>query len=301
MNVEPGLIEQFQKNGCVIVRGLFSAEEVEFYKRHYMELRRQGTYDGDFSGVKSGDEDINRADPLQAYPRMIHMHRWDEASRAWLLEERLRTHLHAFLGQDPYAVQTMLYFKPPGARGQALHQDQYYLRARPGTCVAAWLALDPCDEENGCLQIIPGTGDLPILCAVHADTTQSFTDITVPIPEGMEAEAVVMEPGDVFFFNGTLIHGSFPNTSQDRFRRSLIAHYVTGNAEQLTEYDQPVLTFDNRELWLELSEKGGACGVWVEEEGQPQVEMLPKEPAGFFEREFDAREALRRARENVTA
>jgi ectoine hydroxylase-related dioxygenase (phytanoyl-CoA dioxygenase family) len=249
MLIDPQLIQQFQENGCVLVRGLFSPEEVEFYKRHYMEMRRQGEHPGDFAGVKSSDEDINRADPLQQYPRLIHMHRWDEVSRRWLLEERLRTCLHAFLGQDPYAVQTMLYFKPPGARGQALHQDQYYLRVRPGTCVAAWLALDPSDEENGCLQIVPGTGDLPILCAVQADTTQSFTDISVPIPEGFAAEGVVMQPGDVFFFNGALIHGSFPNSSQDRFRRSLIAHYVTGNAEQLTSYDQPVLTFDGKDVF----------------------------------------------------
>lgn len=298
--VEPQLTQQFQENGCVLVRGLFSPEEVEFYKRHYMEMRKT-QHPGDFAGVKSSNEDINRADPLQQYPRLIHMHRWDEVSRQWLLDERLRACLSAFLGQDPYAVQTMLYFKPPGARGQALHQDQYYLRAQPGTCVAAWLALDPCDEENGCLQIVPGTGDLPILCAVQADTTQSFTDIAVPIPAGLEPEAVVMEPGDVFFFNGTLIHGSFPNSSQDRFRRSLIAHYVTGNAQQLTSYDQPVLTFDGKELWLETSEKGGACGVWVEEGGQPRVEILAKEPAGFFAGEFDAGEALRRAREAVAA
>ncbi|HRJ41757.1 MAG: phytanoyl-CoA dioxygenase family protein [Caldilineaceae bacterium] len=55
----------------------------------------------------------------------------------------------ALLGAEPYAVQTMFYFKPAGARGQALHQDQYYLRAQLGTCMAAWMAVDDCDEENG--------------------------------------------------------------------------------------------------------------------------------------------------------
>jgi phytanoyl-CoA hydroxylase len=275
-------IQDFQEHGYALVRGLFSPEEVAFYKRHFMELRQQGEHPGDFVGVRSDQEDLNRADPLQKYPRMIHMHRWDGVSREWLLDERLRAHLNAFLGRDPYAVQTMLYFKPPGARGQALHQDQYYLRANPGTCVAAWLALDPCDEENGCLQVIPGTGDLPILCAVKADTTQSFTDITVPIPAGLEPTSIIMQPGDVLFFNGTLIHGSFPNSSQDRFRRSLIAHYVTGDAQQLTEFDQPVLTFAGKELWLDFSQKGGACGVWVEKEGARQIEMLPAEPADFF-------------------
>lgn len=273
------LIQDFQRDGYSLVRGLFSPEEVEFYKQHFMDLRHAGEYTGDFAGVHSSDENINQADPLQKYPRMIHMHRWDEATKAWLLDERIRQCLNSFLGRDPYAVQSMLYFKPPGARGQGLHQDQYYLRAKPGTCVAAWLALDPCDEENGCLQVVPGTGDLPILCATQADTTESFTDIAVPLREDMEPESIIMEAGDVLFFNGTVIHGSFSNRSTDRFRRSLIGHYVTGESEQLTRYDQPVLTMNGEEKWLEFSPDGGACGVWVEENGHHTIEMVADENA----------------------
>jgi len=54
--------------------------------------------------------------------------------------------LAAFFGCEALACQSMLYFKPPGARGQVLHQDNFYLHARRGTCVAAWLALDRSDE-----------------------------------------------------------------------------------------------------------------------------------------------------------
>jgi len=35
------------------------------------------------------------------------------------------------------------------SRGQAFHQDNFYLRVKPGTCVAAWVAVDDADEENG--------------------------------------------------------------------------------------------------------------------------------------------------------
>lgn len=284
--INPALIQHFQDEGYTLVRGLFSEQEVDFYRRHFMALRQKGKYQDDFSGVKSSDEEINRADPLQKYPRMIHMHRWDEVTLRWMLDERLRQHLNAFLGRDPYTVQTMLYFKPPGARGQALHQDQYYLRAHPGTCVAAWLALDPCDESNGCLEIVPGTDTLPIMCTVKADTTQSFTDVAVPLAEGMNPKPMIMEPGDVLFFNGTLIHGSFPNTTSDRFRRSLIGHYVSGEAEQLTQYDQPVLTMDGEEKWLDFSKFGGACGVWVEKNGETTYVIVDQQEAEFDEEEL---------------
>jgi ectoine hydroxylase-related dioxygenase (phytanoyl-CoA dioxygenase family) len=168
----------------------------------------------------------------------------------------------------------MLYFKPPGARGQALHQDQYYLRVQPGTCIAAWMALDDCDEENGCLQVVPGTHTLPVLCPTEANTQESFTDVTVPLTPDMKPEPVIMKAGDVFFFNGQLIHGSFPNRSTTRFRRALIGHYIMADARQVATYYHPVLHFNGKEVSLDTSEDGGQCGVWVEADGTPVVEMV---------------------------
>lgn len=262
-------IAQYHRDGYVVARGLFSVEEADSYREHYMYLREAGSYPGDFHGV-----DPTSNDPLKRYPRMIHMHRWDEVSLKWMISSRLNACMTALLGQEPYAVQTMLYFKPPGARGQALHQDQFYLRVQPGTCMAAWMALDHCDEDNGCLMVVPGTQDLPILCTVPADISQSFTDITVPLPEGMETVPVVMEPGDVLFFNGQLIHGSYPNRTKDRFRRALIGHYAIGDAEKIAQFYHPVLRMDGSEVPLGISEGGGPCGVWVEREGKPSIEMV---------------------------
>jgi phytanoyl-CoA hydroxylase len=270
--IDKAEVSHYPEKGCALARGLFSAEEVDHLREHYMRLRAAGSYPGDFGGV-----DQTSADPLRRYPRMIHMHRWDEPSMRWMLDSRLRDWMTALLGREPFAVQTMLYFKPPGARGQALHQDQFYLRVRPGTCMAAWLALDDCDEENGCLQVVPGTHDLPVLCTRPADTSESFTDITVPLPEEMAAVSVLMKAGDVFFFNGSLVHGSGPNGSRDRFRRALIGHYIAGEAEQVSQFYHPVLRFDGTEVPVAASPGGGPCGTWTERDGRPSVEL--REPA----------------------
>jgi phytanoyl-CoA hydroxylase len=260
--------EAYQRDGYLLVRDLFTREEVERLTEHYMALRAAGSYPGDFQGVDPTSED-----PLKRFPRMIHMHRWDEISLNWMIDARLNAVMTGLLGREPYAVQTMLYFKPPGARGQALHQDQYYLRVQPGTCMAAWLALDACDEENGCLQVVPGSHRLPVLCTERADTAVSFTDVTVPIPEGTPVVPIVMEPGDVLFFHGSVIHGSFPNTSRDRFRRALIGHYIVGEARECSRFYHPVLRMDGTEVPLDVSQGGGPCGVWTEREGRPAVEL----------------------------
>jgi ectoine hydroxylase-related dioxygenase (phytanoyl-CoA dioxygenase family) len=262
-------IEAYRRDGYVVVPRLFSPEEVEELRGHYMRLREAGNYPGDFGGV-----DMTSADPLKRYPRMIHMHRWDEASLRWLIDARLNACMTALLGREPLAVQTMLYFKPPGARGQALHQDQYYLRVQPGTCMAAWLALDACDEENGCLQVVPGSHALPVLCATKADTSASFTDVTVPLPDGTPVVPVLMAAGDVLFFHGSLIHGSYPNQTSDRFRRALIGHYIVGEARQVAQFYHPVLRMDGTEVALDVSEGGGRCGVWKEADGRPVVELV---------------------------
>lgn len=260
-------IVEFSSRGFTVARGLFSQEEVAEYRDHYMALNEAGSHDGDFAGVEGGGD----FDPLKKYPRMIHMHRWDEKSLEYLLHPRIRTSMNALLGRDPYAVQTMLYFKPPGARGQAIHQDNFYLRAQPSTCVAAWMALDVCDEDNGCLMMVPGSHEWDTLCTVTADTTQSFTDVTVPIPEGTEVIAMKMQPGDVLFFNGQVVHGSHPNTTDDRFRRSLIGHYIQGDAEKVSKFYHPALTMDGTPLELLVSEGGGSCGVWVDQDGQQVI------------------------------
>jgi ectoine hydroxylase-related dioxygenase (phytanoyl-CoA dioxygenase family) len=259
--------EFFEQNGYVVVKGLFSQEEVERYREHFMTLRKRGSYPGDFAASEQQSND-----PLKRYPRMIHMHRWDEVSLRWMIDERINACLTGLLGREPYAVQTMLYFKPPGARGQALHQDNFYLRAKPGTCMAAWMALDPADEANGCMQIVPGSHTWDILCTEKADTAVSFTDITVPIPPGQEVRPVVMDAGDVLFFNGALVHGSFPNITADRFRRSLIGHYIEGRADQVSQFYHPALRMDGTPLELETSQGGGSCGVWVERDGVQVIE-----------------------------
>ena len=260
--------QAFEQDGYVVVKGLFSRDEAEYYKEHYtqMRLEENARMDRSFSTA-------TEADPLVKWPRLMMMHRHDEATLKWLLDARINECLTGLLGREPYAVQTMFYFKPPHARGQALHQDNYYLRVQPGTCMAAWMALDRCDEVNGCLRVVPGSHTWPILCTEKANTKQSFTDVIVPIPEGTEVASVIMQPGDVLFFNGQIVHGSLANSTDDRFRRSLIAHYIEGDAQQVSKWYFPVLRMDGSEVTIEQSANGSECGIWVDRDGQQRIEV----------------------------
>ncbi|GAB2872354.1 phytanoyl-CoA dioxygenase family protein [Streptomyces deserti] len=246
-------LRRYQEDGFTVVRGLFGSGEIDRLCAEFAALHAAGPVPGHFEPVPS-------ADPLRACPRVMHPHEINDLARSVLLDARLRGVLEVLLGEEVLAAQSMFYFKPPGARGQALHQDNFYLRVEPGTCVAAWIACDVIDRENGGLEVVPGTHRMDLFCPEEADAELSFAREYVPPPPGLSPVPVDMAPGDVLFFNGSLVHGSQPNRSADRFRRSFIGHYVGRSAERIGAYYR-TLTMSGERVRLPESEGAGPCGT----------------------------------------
>lgn len=218
---------QYTASGFHIARALFAASEIAAMTRHYMAMRAAGTYPGDFAGVPPWN-DPGATDPLAQYPRLINMHDWDTQTRIWMTDPRLIEIATVLMGQRPRLIQTMVYFKPPGSRGQSFHQDCLYLRTTP--LLGAWVALDRADTENGAMQMVPGSHLLGLLPCREADTSLSFTDSETFFPPDMEKVWILLEPGDTVFFSGYTVHGSSPNRSVDRMRRAFICHYAGEHA-----------------------------------------------------------------------
>ncbi|MFJ9381073.1 phytanoyl-CoA dioxygenase family protein [Streptomyces sp. NPDC101455] len=249
---------QFEEDGFTVLRGLFRQDEIAELNREFMAMSGAGPIPGHFEPRQP--ETVDPSDPLHRYPRVLHPHRINDLALRFLLDPRLRGVLETLFGEEVLAAQSMFYFKPPGARGQALHQDNMYLRVEPGTCVAAWIACDVIDPDNGVLEVVPGTHRMDLFCPEEADAGLSFVRDYVPPPPGLTAVAVDMEPGDVLFFNGTLIHGSQPNRSPDRFRRSYIGHYVGRSAQRIGSYYH-TLSMGGDPVPLRESEGASPCGT----------------------------------------
>jgi hypothetical protein len=236
---------RFEQDGFLVKRGLFGPAEIAEILDSFMQLAEGPAVSGLFEPVRSADEN----DPLKRYPRVMQPHRRTdlpigELSMRYMLDARIGSILAALFGEEPAASQTMFYYKPAGARGQALHQDNFYLRVAPGTCMAAWVAVDDTDEENGTLMVVPGSHRMDVVCPEQADRTQSFSAEYVPVPDGLEQVPVLLKAGDTLFFNGSLIHGSYPNVSRDRFRRSFICHYLPKASTEVGQWYHPIYDFD---------------------------------------------------------
>jgi len=186
------------------------------------------------------------------YLRIHMLHRVLEIHERFLLHPRVLNVLEALIGPDVMAMQSMFFLKFPGGAGQGYHQDAYYIPTVPDTLCGAWLAVDRADEENGCMWFTPGTQDEPIYPTAglerqnHGDTLADLTVVEQVSNTDEEANTLsrvaatypgaevpaVMEPGDVAFFGGHVLHRSHRNRSTDRFRRSFVGHYA--NARSFT-------------------------------------------------------------------
>lgn len=240
----------FERDGFLAVSGLFSPEEVQLLLSNFMRIQQRALDPDDALREYYRPLTLEQAggDVLKHFPRIMHPARYDRLSMQYMMDARIGAVLEQLLEEEPLAAQSMFYFKPPGARGQALHQDNFYLNVRPGTCMAAWVSLDPADEANGGMFMVPGSHRLDVLCPHMADMEKSFTTEEVDIPEGMEAVQVPLKAGDVLFFNGSVIHGSYPNTTTDRFRRAFICHYVGDSTTEMAAGYYPLVTFSGDTL-----------------------------------------------------
>jgi phytanoyl-CoA hydroxylase len=255
--------DHYASDGVIMMRQLFTPAEIAEIRDEFMAQVETSTDLGGFDTVP--DDDI-----LARYPRFVHPHRHPELavgrlSRRLMTDRRLFEVVEQLIG-PAFGAQSMFYFKPPTARGQALHQDNLFLQAHPETCLAAWIAVDDCDAENGGLLVIPGSHRIQILCPEDADPEESFTNQKVPVPDGVERVQTEMKAGDVLFFHGSLVHGSRPNTSTDRFRRSLIFHYIPQASVEVARFYLPLVTAGGDEVLMAEAPDGGICGdSWVNE------------------------------------
>jgi ectoine hydroxylase-related dioxygenase (phytanoyl-CoA dioxygenase family) len=251
------LAQEYERAGVVQRRSVLDPADVARIGDTFMEQVERD--------VSLGfDDNIPAGDPLARYPRFVHPHRRADTAAGRLAAElmfdpRIFDTVTELIG-PALGAQSMFYFKPPTARGQAMHQDNLSLRTHPETCLAAWIAIDDCDAENGGLMVVPGSHTTEIACPEAADPTQSFASGQVRIPAGMSVVQTEMRAGDTLFFHGSLVHGSLPNTSTTRFRRSLIFHYIPEAATEISKFYDPLVSPSGAAVSRADARGGGPCG-----------------------------------------
>jgi len=254
--LSPEQIEHFHQQGYCVVDDVFSARELQDIEDFFEAFRIHGETMFEFG------EKYEELDPKKQQVRVLHPHRYDRRVLKWYLKPELMEILGTLLGKPALGAQTMYYYKPPGACGQGMHQDNLPLQAAPATCIAAWTPIDDADEENGCLWVAPTSNKDDIYCPKDRSSPgwMDYGGHIKPFPRQHTPVPVPVKRGQTMIFGGNLIHGSGPNRSKDRSRRTFIGHYVDEATEEISWFYHPLLNAKGEEVTVRQSPEGGPCG-----------------------------------------
>lgn len=140
------------------------------------------------------------------------------------------------LGEPVEAKEPEWFNKPPDTlHPTPPHQDNYYFNLKPANAGTIWLALDPVDDENGCLRYVAGAhkgGLRPHGATSVLGFSQGISDFG-PDDEAREV-AIHLQPGDAAVHHCEIIHRADPNQSATRHRRAF-AMVMYGESCRLDE------------------------------------------------------------------
>lgn len=230
----PENVAFYAANGYLVAPHLLSGNEIAELKKETAAIFRgeRGYLDGIIK-VEKGETD---AEVLKKYVAIHFPHKISTLIHNYLFHKRIVDVLTRIVSPNLKSMQSMLFVKAPGKKGQAWHQDEFYIPTRDRSLVGAWIAIDDATVENGCLWIIPGRpGYMMQRVSSHSP---EYADVDTIDVSDLKDQMIPVEvkSGSVVFFNGYTLHSSQSNKTTDCFRTALVNHYMS--AESMLPWDQ---------------------------------------------------------------
>ncbi|MBL8698515.1 MAG: phytanoyl-CoA dioxygenase family protein [Alphaproteobacteria bacterium] len=235
----PDQMAAYDRDGYVIVRGFFDAEETGLLRRAMEE------------DPAVRDHVIDRRDQEGRSTRIALWNRAGDSIYGLAARcARMVDTAEALLGGEVYHFQSKLTAKDPEVGGAwEWHQDYgywYYNGCLEPLMFSCMIALDRTTRENGCLQLVKGSHRLGRVDHVPLTKTQNEADPARMklILERHELVHAELEPGDALFFHCNMLHRSDANRSRDRRWTLLICYNAARNDALRREDDRSYVRLD---------------------------------------------------------
>ena len=210
-------VEEFRRDGFVVVRGLIGAGQVSELLADYDRALR-----GEIEVPAFGDRRVKGAMVQLANPSQ-HMAHW----RGHAYFRRTLAAAKQLIGPDAAYQYDQLIMKPAHYPAETdWHQDAGYWQDRNGSdrAVTCWLALTPAWKENGGMQFIPGSHLGPIQEHVSIADRSEINGALATAADDRNAVAVTLEPGDATFHHCRTLHYAGGNATATP-RYAVITHF----------------------------------------------------------------------------
>ncbi len=226
---------RYHEDGYVLLRGFFDADEMDLLRRaakedHELDRRAFGRADGEGGVVRLS----------------LWNHPGDGIYGMFARCERVVYSAEQLLGGEVYHYHSKMVMKDPKVGGAwAWHQDYGYWYQngvlRP-LLTSAFVAVDPCTRENGCLQVVRGSHQCGRIDHVlTGDQAGADRERVAELLKRMPLDYVEMGPGDTLFFHSNLLHRSDQNRS-DQPRWAMICCYNAARNDPYKESHHPRYT-----------------------------------------------------------
>lgn len=233
--ISPNLLPQYQRDGYVVMRNLFTADEIA-------TLRDQAKSDRAMDQHAFGKADGEGG--------RIRLSLWNHPGEGiYGRVARCRSMVDTaeiLLGGEVYHYHSKMIMKEARVGGAwAWHQDYGYWYQNGvlfPLLTSAFVAVDRATKENGCLQVLRGSHLAGrIEHVLVGDQAGADIDRVNELAKRLELVHVEMEPGDVLFFDANLLHRSDQNRS-DNPRWSMICCYNAARNDPYKDSHHPRYT-----------------------------------------------------------
>ncbi|MEX0812765.1 MAG: phytanoyl-CoA dioxygenase family protein [Chitinophagales bacterium] len=209
----------WSEKGYSILKGYFSSDEVDEINAEIKKLVDAGAADWHYSR-----------------PRIMFAIRKSKKIREIIGRKKLESILSMLLGRELNLFQSINFLE--GSQQKA-HSDSIHMTTFPlGFLIAAWIALEDVDENNGPLFYYPGSHKLPyllnkdfdhggnaLLIGENANNQYEKAIEKLIEKEQLQKETFYAKKGDVLIWHANLIHGGSAVNDAERSRKSMVLHY----------------------------------------------------------------------------
>jgi len=226
-------LEQFDRNGFVIVEGLIDDDTVASLRERFEPL-----FAGQYAtGIKPDEVNwLAGRDPEDRTRQICNGWKADPVIAAQVLSTQSGKLAAELMGWNGVRLgQDNCIWKPPGAKSLGMHQDGSYLDYLvPPEMITCWITLDDTSAEAGTITYAAGSHRWP-RSPENRGEFHAPADWLAPaergVPDGDELGLVPIEvrAGSAVFHHHLTFHGSGPNTG-DVHRRSVISHFIQADA-----------------------------------------------------------------------
>jgi ectoine hydroxylase-related dioxygenase (phytanoyl-CoA dioxygenase family) len=217
--ITPAIAEQYRKDGHILLPGILSPDEVEFFRSLIIAFAEEV--------VHTHGSRVQLEDWTTLFTRVTNVWRKSEPIREFVFAKRfarVAAHLMGVNAVRLYHDQVLL--KDPGRSRTPWHKDHFYCPLATTNIVKMSVALSDISREMGPMVFVTGShhGGLFPEAPYSLTTQELFTQAirSHKIPTVIHT----MNAGDAVFHSGDILHSAMENLSTRRRESISIVYYA---------------------------------------------------------------------------